>query len=198
MRIHRDPNMSIHKTTHMRIHNDANMSFHKDRPSPPTIEATRAGSLRSGRALHNQPVTSVPVPGFGPARRAHERRPQRTMPLRGPLRLPDFSQHRHNRAARGTQNRWPGNHNECAPLPAVIIKANTNADNPTTRAVMFHLGKHIPQGVPDTYGFNGIDASQCTGDTIALTYPSGIGLGTTVKFRWNGNGVEIIGNPPGA
>ena len=46
--------------------------------------------------------------------------------------------------------------------------------NPTTRAVMFHLGKYIPQGVPDTYGFNGIDASQCTGDTIALTYPSGI------------------------
>ena len=91
-----------------------------------------------------------------------------------------------------------GNYNECAQLSAVIIKANTNADNATTRAVMFHLGKYIPQGVPDTYGFNGIDASQCAGDTIALTYPSGIGLGTTVKFRWNGNGVEIIGNPPGA
>ena len=44
---------------------------------------------------------------------------------------------------------------------------------------MFHLGKFIPQGVPDTYGFNGIDASQTTGDTVALTYPSGInGLGT--------------------
>jgi hypothetical protein len=42
MRIHRDANMSIHKTTYMRIHNDANMSFHKDRPSPPTIQATRA------------------------------------------------------------------------------------------------------------------------------------------------------------
>ena len=65
-------------------------------------------------ALHNQPVTSVP--GFGPARRAHERRPQRTMPLRGPLGLPDFSQHRHNRAAleprtagrAGTPTRVPG------------------------------------------------------------------------------------------
>ena len=92
-----------------------------------------------------------------------------------------------------------GNYNECAQLSAVIIKANTNADNATTRAVMFHLGKYIPQGVPDTYGFNGIDGSQCTGDTIALTYPSGIsGLGSLVKFRWNGNGVEIIGNPPGA
>jgi LppP/LprE lipoprotein len=91
-----------------------------------------------------------------------------------------------------------GNYNECAQLSAVIIKANTNADNATTRAVMFHLGKYIPQGVPDTFGFNGIDASQTTGDMVALTYPSGIGLRTTVKFRWNGNGVELIGNTPGA
>jgi hypothetical protein len=89
-----------------------------------------------------------------------------------------------------------GNYNECAQLSAVIIKANTNETNPTTRAVMFHLGQFIPQGVPDTYGFNGIDASQTTGDTVALTYPSGIGLTTTVKFRWNGNGVELIGNAP--
>jgi hypothetical protein len=87
-----------------------------------------------------------------------------------------------------------GNYNECAQLSTVIIKANTNSANPTTRAVMFHLGQFIPQGVPDTYGFNGVDASQTTGDTVALTYPSGIGLTTTVKFRWNGNGVELIGN----
>jgi hypothetical protein len=92
-----------------------------------------------------------------------------------------------------------GNYNECAQLSAVIIKANTNADNATTRAVMFHLGKFIPQGVPDTFGFNGVDGSQTTGDTVALTYPSGIrGLGSVVKFRWNGGGVEIIGNTPGA
>jgi hypothetical protein len=91
-----------------------------------------------------------------------------------------------------------GNYNQCAQLSAVIIKANTNADNPTTRAVLFHFGQFIPQGVPDTYGFNGIDAAQTTGDTIAFTYPSSIGLTTTVKFRWNGNGVELIGNKPGA
>lgn len=91
-----------------------------------------------------------------------------------------------------------GNYNECAQLSAVIIKANTNATNPTTRAVLFHLGKYIPQGVPDTYGFNGIDTSQCTGDTVALTYTSGIkGLGGLVRFRWNGNGVELIGNTSG-
>jgi LppP/LprE lipoprotein len=91
-----------------------------------------------------------------------------------------------------------GNYNECAQLSTVIIKANTNADNATTRAVMFHLGKYIPQGVPDTFGFNGIDGSQTTGDTVALTYPSGIsGLGSVVKFRWNGNAVELIGNTQG-
>ena len=52
-----------------------------------------------------------------------------------------------------------GNYNECAQLSAVVVKANTNADNPNTRAVMFHLGKFIPTGVPDTFGFNGIEDS---------------------------------------
>jgi hypothetical protein len=88
-----------------------------------------------------------------------------------------------------------GNYNECAQLSAVIVKANTNAEHANTRAVMFHLGKYIPQGVPDTFGFTGIDTSQCTGDTVALTYPSGItGLASVVKLHWNGNGVELIGN----
>jgi len=87
-----------------------------------------------------------------------------------------------------------GNYNECAPLSAVIVRANTNAPNPTTRAVLFHLGKYIPTGVPDTYGFNGIDATQSTGDTVALTFAGGMGLQSLVKFRWNGGGVELIGN----
>ncbi|MBW8710258.1 MAG: LppP/LprE family lipoprotein [Mycobacterium sp.] len=91
-----------------------------------------------------------------------------------------------------------GNYNECAQLSAVIVRANTNSDNPNTRAVLFHLGKFIPTGVPDTYGFNGMDDSATTGDTIALRYSSGIeGLDSVVKFRWNGNGVELIGNTPG-
>ena len=87
-----------------------------------------------------------------------------------------------------------GNYNECAQLSAVIIKANTNSANPNTRAVLFHLGKYIPTGVPDTYGFNGIDASQSTGDTVALAFANGLGMQSVVKFRWNGNGVELIGN----
>jgi len=90
-----------------------------------------------------------------------------------------------------------GNYNECAQLSAVIIKANTNADNPSTRAVLFHLGKYIPSGVPDTFGFNAIDTSQNNGDTVALKYSSGIGLDSVVRFHWNGNAVELIGNTPG-
>lgn len=91
-----------------------------------------------------------------------------------------------------------GNYNECAQLSAVIVKANTNAENPNTRAVLFHRGKLIPSGVPDTYGFNGIDKSLSTGDTVALVYSSGVaGLDSVVKFRWNGNGVELLGNTPG-
>ena len=91
-----------------------------------------------------------------------------------------------------------GNYNECAPLSVVIVKANTNAQNPNTRAVMFHLGRFIPSGVPDTYGFNGIDNAVTTGDTVALRYSNGVsGLDSVVKFRWNGNGVELIGNTAG-
>ena len=91
-----------------------------------------------------------------------------------------------------------GTYNECAQLSAIIIKANTNAENPNTRAVLFHLGKFIPTGVPDTYGFNGIEQSATTGDTVALVYSNGTpGLESVVKFRWNGAGVELIGNTPG-
>ena len=87
-----------------------------------------------------------------------------------------------------------GNYNECAQLSAVIVKANSNAANANTRAVMFHLGKFIPTGVPDTYGFTGIDPTKSTGDTVALTFDGGMGLQSMVRFRWNGAGVELIGN----
>jgi hypothetical protein len=91
-----------------------------------------------------------------------------------------------------------GTYNECAQLSAVIVKANTNAENPNTRAVLFHLGKFIPTGVPDTYGFNSMQPSESTGDTVALVYSNGTpGLDSVVKFRWNGAGVELIGNTPG-
>jgi hypothetical protein len=88
-----------------------------------------------------------------------------------------------------------GNYNQCAPLSVVIVKANTNAPNPNTRAVMFHLGQFIPTGVPDTFGFNGIDDSASTSDTVTLSYTNPVtNLKSVVRFHWNGNGVELIGN----
>jgi hypothetical protein len=88
-----------------------------------------------------------------------------------------------------------GNYSACADLSAVIVKANTNAEYPSKRAVLFHRGEFVPQSVPDTYGFSGIDLAHCTADTVALQSASGIaGLTGMVKFRWNGTGVEIIGN----
>jgi LppP/LprE lipoprotein len=88
-----------------------------------------------------------------------------------------------------------GNYNECAQLSVVIVKANTNAGNANTRALMFHQGKFIPKGVPDTFGFNGIDASACTGDTVALKFSNGVpGLESIVRYRWNGDNVELVAN----
>lgn len=88
-----------------------------------------------------------------------------------------------------------GNYSACADLSAIIVKANTNAEHPSTRAVLFHRGEFLPQSVPDTYGFSGIDLAHCTGDTAALSTVSGIpGVNGMVKFHWNGTGVEIVGN----
>lgn len=92
-----------------------------------------------------------------------------------------------------------GNYSECAELSAVIIRANTNAEHPSTRAVLFHLGRYLPQAVPDTYGFNGIDLAQCTPDTVALQHATGVaGLNGVAKFRWNGSAVEIVANTANA
>ncbi len=91
-----------------------------------------------------------------------------------------------------------GNYNECTDLSAVIVKANTNAANPSTRAVLFHRGHYVPQAVPDTYGFSGIDLAGCTPDTVALQHATGVrGLNGVVKFHWNGTGVEIVPNATG-
>ncbi|MGQ9348381.1 MULTISPECIES: LppP/LprE family lipoprotein [Mycolicibacterium] len=140
--------------------------------------------------------------------------PQSTGPLPGPapaddpcaidLAAPEIAQAvselpRDPRSGQGwNPEPLAGNYSECAQLSAVIIKANTNQPNPNTRAVLFHQGKFIPTGVPDTYGFNGLDTTQTTGDTVALKYSSGMpGLDSVVRFRWNGSGVELIGNTPG-
>ena len=136
-------------------------------------------------------TTSRSPPSPGPAqRRAHPSgaanatRPPR--PTRCPLRPPDFPGAA-TRAQPWNPEPLAGNDNQCAQPSAVTINANTNADNPTTPAVLLHLGTYIPHGVPDTFGFNEIDTSQCTGDTVALRYPSGIsGLGSAVKLRYNG------------
>lgn len=91
-----------------------------------------------------------------------------------------------------------GNYNKCTALSAVIIAANTNAARPNTRAVMFHQGRYIARGVPDTYGFTKLDPAQCTDDVVALQASSGIeGLNSVIKFRWSGDGVELIGNATG-
>ena len=95
--------------------------------------ATRAGSLRSGRAMHNQPVTSVPAarPRAAPQRRGQRHHaPTRPHPAY-PRRLPDFPS-TPTSAQPWNPEPLATNHNQCPQPSAVIIKANTNADNPTT------------------------------------------------------------------
>ena len=90
-----------------------------------------------------------------------------------------------------------GNYNECAQLSAVIVKANTNAREPE------HPRGDVPprQVHPDRRAghlrLQRLDSVGSTGDTVALKYSNGVpGLDSVVKFRWNGSGVELIGNTP--
>ncbi|MGE2736715.1 LppP/LprE family lipoprotein [Mycolicibacterium vaccae] len=136
------------------------------------------------------PVVAPPPPGPAPADDPCEVNLAAPEIVRAITELP-----RDPRSGQGWSTEpLAGNYNECAPLSAVIVRANTNADNPNTRAVLFHLGKFIPTGVPDTYGFNALDTSASTGDTVALKYSDGTGLDSVVRFRWNGSGVELISN----
>ena len=129
-------------------------------PAAPTTSATTAGAPRRPRhAAAARPVRGQP----GGARRS-------------PRAISELPRDPRSQQAWNTEP-IAGNYNECAQLSAVIVKANTNAANPNTRAVLFHQGKYIPTGVPDTFGFNGIDTSQSTGDTVALKYTGGIGPG---------------------
>ncbi|MCK0173140.1 MULTISPECIES: LppP/LprE family lipoprotein [Mycobacteriaceae] len=147
------------------------------------------------------PVTAAPVPAPAPTVGPPPAAAPATDPCAVNLAAPEIAKAVSElpRDPRSNQGWSPepiaGNYNVCAQLSAVIVRANTNADNPTTRAVMFHLGKFIPTGVPDTYGFNGIDNAATTGDTVALKYSGDVAtLASVVRFRWNGNGVELIGN----
>ena len=218
MRIHRDANMSIHKTTYMRIHLDANMSFHKktgnrgqssEQPGWAAFHYPGSHPVPSPNAPYRHPQwarCAQPAGHLCPRVRPRAARTPaagptppcpHAAPHAHPLRLPDFPG-----AATTAQPRNPeplaGNHNQCAPLSAVIINANTNTDNPTTRAVMFHLGTYIPQGVPDTYGFNGIDTARRTA-TPSRRRPHGVGggLGGALKLRGNGDRVRAIGDTGG-
>ncbi|WP_162525814.1 MULTISPECIES: LppP/LprE family lipoprotein [unclassified Mycobacteroides] len=89
-----------------------------------------------------------------------------------------------------------GNYNKCAALSAIIVTNSSGATHTTdsaTRAVFFHQGGVIAHGVPDTYGYNAIDLSASTLDTVVLNFSNGIpGLESVVSFRWNGSGVEKV------
>ena len=96
----------------------------------------------------------------------------------------------------GTPSRVAGNYNECAQLSVVIVKANTNAANANTRArACSTSASSSRQACRTPTGSTASTTSASTGDTVALRYSSGVeGLASVVKFRWNGNGVELVAN----
>ena len=71
----------------------------------------------------------------------------------------------------------------------MIIKANTNTDNPTTPGGdVSSRQTHTPRGA-DTFGFNGIDTSQHTGDLVVPAVSAARQRGETPLKELIGNTV---------
>ena len=157
----------------MRIHNDANMSFHKTTwQSPPIIAATGVGSLslpsshqvsslnartgtRRGRAVHNQPVTSVP--GSGPAPRAPQPRPTPPRPRAAPHTArcdrQAFPAPPHARSP-ATQNRWPVTTTSTLSCPRRSSRP-TRTPTPPPRRCCFISAHTYRTGCPTPSGSTG-------------------------------------------
>ena len=121
------------------------------------VASAVAGCGSSDSTASKTPGPTAPTVTHGaPVARAGPRRPDRGPGRRSrsvrrqPCRPRDRrARCRSCRVTREAIRAWSpeplaGNYNECAQLSVVIVKANTNAENPNTRAVMFHLGKFIP------------------------------------------------------
>ena len=131
-------------------------SDHHAPDQPTSAEASR----------RNHPVAEFPAAGSvrgesGAARRS--RRPSRT---------PKDPRSQQGWNLEPVAAAWP------QVRPAVGGHRQSGAPTPPTPTPggAVPLGKHIPDGVPDTYGFNGFDPPKAPGDTVALPPSPGMGL----------------------
>jgi hypothetical protein len=97
------------------------------------------------------------------------------------------------------------NYDPCADLSTVLVSVDGATGSSPEQALMFHRGNYVGTGTPKAYPFTSLVARASTHDTVVLSYASGQtctacddGKVTTVRYRWDGNGVQMLDPAPPA
>ena len=95
------------------------------------------------------------------------------------------------------------NYDACADLSTVLVTVEGATGSSPDQALMFHRGAFVGTGTPKAYPFTGLVARASTHDTVVLSYRTGQacnacddGNVTTVRYRWDGTGVQMLDPAP--
>ena len=96
-----------------------------------------------------------------------------------------------------------GNFDRCATLSTALVSvAGATGSSPIT-ALMFHDGDYLGTATSTAYGFTSLNTARTTDDTVVLNYktpgacnacpPAAV---TSVRYRWQGDRVEMLDPAP--
>jgi hypothetical protein len=98
---------------------------------------------------------------------------------------------------------FEGNFDPCATLSTALVTVEGATGSSPTTALMFHGGTYLGTATSKAYGFTSLNAARTTDDTVVLDYktpgecnacaPAAV---TSVRYRWQGNHVEMLDPPP--
>lgn len=108
----------------------------------------------------------------------------------------------------GTDWRWSaesvlGNYDRYATLSTALVSVAGGTGSSPITALMFHDGEYLGTATYQAYGFTSLDAARTTDDTVVLNYktpgacnacaPAAV---TSVRYRWQGDHVEMLDPAP--
>jgi hypothetical protein len=104
---------------------------------------------------------------------------------------------------------WSGTHpidsnyDPCADLSTILVTVQGATGSSPIQGLMFHRGTFLGTGTSKAYGFTSLDWDATTKDTVVLSYRTGKsciacddGIVTTVRYHWDGTGVQMLDSPP--
>lgn len=95
------------------------------------------------------------------------------------------------------------NYDACVDLSTVLVTVEGATGSSPIQALMFHRGVFAGTATPKPYSFTNLVSRASTHDTVVLSYGYGQsctacddGNVTTVRYRWNGTGVQMLDPAP--